>query len=314
MLLKPSPLCIIPSRATSPSLDPASRILPAKFNTGSGTLFLVGADGRFYPSGGRPAASVYVIDERGKKITNDADIAWESLMSPALDVQHSYSCIGLLHLPRNTSVTVHLVGTVLQLRHSHGSFNVGANSNLFVLAVPEGTAVSSYLSQDTPAMQFRVENTTGGKGALPTKPLLTLPVSGQGTPVIALGAGRSYLGAQAGDAMWLYYRDNLHDQVRNNNTLHVDNDMWCGAECGSAPMFTHAFFESAQSVTLAASAERWPFCCNDVSYRVGARLTSVVLSGLHVMGSFSHNDRLNVPNTFQCIAIAEPSVEHHGGL
>jgi hypothetical protein len=288
------------------------------------------SDGRFFPIGGAHASVGLWVD--GRRVGAEQWIAWDPTNTTTA-VQHSFSLVGASGELEAGEHTVELVAWT-----SNGApFMVGSGSGVGVLPLPAAARVgTALLPSDTPRLEFDLPpwDNQSKPFKLPLANVLVADVPGGADgPIIALASGRSYISpgpgrtphSAMGDAYWMLTLDNS-TTIRNNETLHSDNDICFCAEAGSAPMMTHGFFpisagehgsyppRATHTVALAASAEPWNSAVhvpgfapgvNPVQYRVGARAGIVAVAGLPVMGRAVLTTKADAPHDFVCVGTSK---------
>ena len=298
---------------------------------------VVVADGRFFPDG--PAVAAVALRINGAEIGTQQWIDWTP-QNTTDGVQHSFS---LVALSGPLTAGRHLLELVAWAVNGE-PFVVGAMSGVGMLPLPPLARAAAFtLTSDSSTFEF--DAPPWDNHTLPYRmkllPVLnvTLPAV-HGSPIVALASGRSFIapgpgrlpGHAQGDAMWVLTL-NGDQTIRNNETLHSDNDICFCAEAGNAPMMTHAFFPAAaaaavaahgaperlsggifnhpfHTLTLAASAEPWdsqihipgfPAGVNPVQYRVGRGTGLLALSGLPVMGRAVLTSAVDTPLDYVCV-------------
>jgi hypothetical protein len=312
-----------------------SSLLPISVGSANFTLYeaaaesVVVADGRFFPDG--PAVAAVALRINGAQIGTEQWIDWTPLNTTD-GVQHSFSLVALAGpLPADTRHTLELVAWAV----NGEPFVVGAMSGVGLLPLPPSGARAAASVLITDSSTFEFDAPPWDNRTLPYRMKLlsvinvTLPAAAEhGFPIVALASGRSFIAPgpnrmpqhAQGDAIWVVTLDG--DQtIRNNETLHSDNDICFCAEAGNAPMMTHAFFPAASAavaahgapehtITLAASAEPWvsqihipgfPPGVNPVQYRVGRGTGLLALSGLPVMGRAVLTSAVDTPLDYVCV-------------
>jgi hypothetical protein len=239
----------------------------------------------------------------GSRVTNHSIIQWGGSTTPA---QHSFSAVGATTIAAGN----HTVS--LMAAYSTGSYFVAAGSNLSIMTNPAAAVYYQERVSDSSTIDFTTSTlipppppktvSLGSYNNLPFATQLSQVVNSNGSPIIAIASGRSYISTPQvgfmGDAMWGILYDGTvtgwNTTLGSTNLQWSVNDLYTGAEL-QGPMFTQAYFGSNtvgnHTISLAATEFPWGTDGNPnndcgkgdgedcVAYKVGAYSGLVVLSG-----------------------------------